>query len=170
MFCELIKSWEAKAFFMVFLPVVEGVFPVDDVFFDRYSVSSALFVVGCVFDKEGGCLFVKNAKRDFGWEFVGGKAEEGEKPVDCLKREVFEEVGLAVLNVRHVAFVVDHFKAPKGSFTLKGFAFYAECKDSVLTLDSKEIKEAGFFKDLPGKMAWNDGEIFEVAKKFRESL
>lgn len=37
------------------------------------------------------------------WELPGGKLEEGEQPMDALKRELFEEIGIEVLDANFLS-------------------------------------------------------------------
>ena len=48
---------------------------------------------GLVRRADGRVLLVKNPRR--GWEFPGGVIEQGETPIQALKREIFEESGVA---------------------------------------------------------------------------
>lgn len=38
----------------------------------------------------------KNMKLPLKWEFAGGKIEEGETDVECIKREIFEELNIKI--------------------------------------------------------------------------
>ncbi|MFZ5954407.1 MAG: (deoxy)nucleoside triphosphate pyrophosphohydrolase [Candidatus Dependentiae bacterium] len=56
-------------------------------------------VIAAVFAKDGKVLIAQRAKKDvlFGkWEFPGGKLEDNETEHECLKRELFEELGIHV--------------------------------------------------------------------------
>ena len=50
-----------------------------------------------VVDKEGSVLLAKNVKGQ--WEIPGGGLDFGEDALDCLKRELKEELGLSVSSV-----------------------------------------------------------------------
>ena len=58
------------------------------------------FHVTCAIVENGGLVLAAqrgaNMKLPFKWEFPGGKIDEGESPEECLKREMFEEMSIAV--------------------------------------------------------------------------
>ncbi|MBS7652719.1 MAG: 8-oxo-dGTP diphosphatase [Candidatus Bathyarchaeia archaeon] len=57
----------------------------------------------CHIVKDDKLLLQRKSKGLFGggkWNGVGGKLEAGETPEECVKREVYEETGLRVSNLR----------------------------------------------------------------------
>ena len=71
----------------------------------------------CYIEKDGAYLMLHRIKkvgdenRDK-WIGSGGKLEEGESPFDCVRREVFEEVGLTLGRVSYrgiITFVSDRY-------------------------------------------------------------
>ncbi|MDY6948043.1 MAG: 8-oxo-dGTP diphosphatase MutT [Pseudomonadota bacterium] len=58
-------------------------------------------VAGALFDEQGRVLIAQRPPgkhMEGGWEFPGGKREAGEQPLDTLKRELQEELGVEVLD------------------------------------------------------------------------
>ncbi len=53
------------------------------------------------------CQRPAHKTRAFQWEFVGGKAEEGETLIQALKRECMEELGV-VVSAGEIFYEVDH--------------------------------------------------------------
>ncbi len=53
------------------------------------------------------CQRPANKTRAFQWEFVGGKAEEGETLIQALERECMEELGVRI-KAEDIFFEVDH--------------------------------------------------------------
>ena len=67
----------------------------------RFTVTAG----ACVLDRDGRVLILKHAFRaGSGWGLPGGFIERGEQPEDALRRELREEVGLEIRDVR-IAFV-----------------------------------------------------------------
>lgn len=48
-----------------------------------------------LFDESGNILIVKPTYKD-GWSVPGGVVEENESPLECVKREILEELGISV--------------------------------------------------------------------------
>ena len=54
-------------------------------------------IAAAIIENNGKVLIAQRAKKDAllgKWEFPGGKVEEGETLHECLKRELFEELGI----------------------------------------------------------------------------
>jgi 8-oxo-dGTP diphosphatase len=64
----------------------------------------------CYIEKDGAYLMLHRIKKvndenHDKWIGIGGKLEEGESPFDCVRREVFEEVGLTLNTLRYAGFI-----------------------------------------------------------------
>ncbi len=61
------------------------------------QTSPKKFIAAAVIERDGKMFIAQRADRgcNFGkWEFPGGKVEAGETLEECLKRELFEELGI----------------------------------------------------------------------------
>ncbi len=69
----------------------------------------------CYIEKDGKYLMLHRIKKENDvnrdkWIGVGGKFLEGESPEECAEREIFEETGLCVKNLRYRAEII--FECP----------------------------------------------------------
>lgn len=64
------------------------------------------------------------------WEFPGGKMEEGEKPEDCVVREILEEFGITIQVTGFFAESIHTF--PEGQ--LRIFAYYCQWVGGEISL------------------------------------
>lgn len=97
---------------------------------------------GFIRNQEGKFLLVKSYKWKDVWSVPGGHVELGERIVDTLRREIFEEVGLKVEPTRVLA--VREAIFPKGFIKKKHFIFFdylCETKSSKVKLDKKELSD-----------------------------
>ena len=93
---------------------------------------------GIVLNEKDEILMVKT--HNAGWVFPGGQVEVGENVIDAVKREVMEEVGLKVKNIRY-------YKSQPWAFSgslLLGFFCELDGSDEI-TLDTNELAQAGWF-------------------------
>ena len=119
-------------------------------------------------------LMTKYAKNHSSYQkyaLVAGYAEVGESLEDTVRREVWEEVGIRVKNIRY-------YKSQPWSFTdalLVGFFCEAD-GDSEIHMDQEELSEAKWFdrNHLPREHSESSisltGEMIEVFKKGLEKV
>lgn len=93
----------------------------------------------------------KNFRRDY-YGLVAGFVETGETLEECVAREVFEETGLKVANIRY--FASQPWPYPMGLM----IGFKADYVEGDIALRDGELRDAAFFtRDsipaIPGKMS-----------------
>lgn len=99
-------------------------------------------IKGIVIDEEGRILLSREDNDK--WEMLGGGLDHNEDPIDCLRREVFEEAGLEITSVSEVP---KYFlTAPRHGFDtfLANIIYEITLKDLNFT-PSEECQELRFF-------------------------
>ena len=108
----------------------------------RFAVTAGAIVT----DSRGHVLLLKHRFRPgSGWGLPGGFIEQGEQPEEALRRELREEIGLEVAELK--LFTVRAFKTPKQV----EIVFMGQAMSAIGSPDelSFEIQEVGWF--LPGE-------------------
>src|SRR6185295_6599679 len=123
----------------------------------RFTVTAGALI----FNQNGQILLLKHRFRaGSGWGLPGGFLEAGEQPIDALRRELREEIGLEVKDVE--IFGVRSFKKPKQVEVL----FLCRANGSV-TPRSMEVERAEWFslQSLPTGLPRDQRLIVERAAK-----
>ncbi|GBC64144.1 hypothetical protein DENIS_5162 [Desulfonema ishimotonii] len=116
-------------------------------YFRQPAGSRPLVGVGVMVFRDGKVLLGKrkNAHGAGAWQFPGGHLEFGESPEACARREVFEETGLRIRNVRTGPYTNDIFAADRKHYiTLFVIAEYAS--GDVALREPDKCEEWGWFE------------------------
>ena len=116
-------------------------------------ISPAIIVL---VEKDGKILLARHSYRNQDmYTCIAGFLEHGETLEECVAREVFEETGLAVKNIRYAGSQSWPFP---DQFMV---AFYADWASGEIKVDPSEILEADWFDrtalpnhPMPGTVAW----------------
>ncbi len=95
-------------------------------------------------------LLTRHPRR--GWEFPGGKVEEGETPEEAAIREVNEETGAFVGSIRYVG----QYRVDGRSGTIIKNVYYAEIREIKAKNDYMETDGPVFIHTLPSDIRTNE--------------
>ena len=123
-------------------------------------------VVAAVIKDNGRIFATQRGYGDFkgGWEFPGGKIEEGETPQEALKREICEELDTEIV----VGDLIDTIEYDYPTFHLSMDCFWCEIVNGDLVL--KEHQAARWLdKDTIKDVQWLPADI-ELIEKIQSQL
>ena len=118
-------------------------------------------VVAAVIRKENRVFATQRGYGEYkdGWEFPGGKIEEGETPEQALKREIMEELDTEIT----VGELIDTIEYDYPNFHLSMDCFWCELVSGDLTL--KEHEAAKWLdKNTLGSVSWLPADITLIDK------
>ena len=121
-------------------------------------------------DGEGRVLLSRRALDPFAgkWDVPGGFLEEGEHPLDCVRRELREETGIGLVNVSLLGIWMDEYEYKRRLVATLNFYFAAQMGDGALE-PADDVAELRWFvpDDVPAdELAF--GHIPDVLSAWRE--
>ncbi len=110
----------------------------DQILFMKKEVSAVVFING----KNEILIYLRDKKNSIPypnkWSILGGHIEEGEEPIDALKREVKEEIGYDIGQ----SIYLDHFNDGVGN---KVYVYKSRINKEIRELNLTEGQKLGYF-------------------------
>lgn len=108
-----------------------------------FMVRPKTFGVKCVIENDEEILLIKNSYGGYKkWMFPGGGIKKNETPEEAVKREVFEEVGLEIEDLRKIG----EYNSTKEFKRDNVVVFSGRSKNKKIDIDFSEIAEARWFR------------------------
>lgn len=104
----------------------------------------------------------KSMKLPLKWEFAGGKIEAGESEIDCIKREIFEELNIRIKIEKRLKPVIHQYS----EFEIELIPFIAEYISGELTL-KEHLDFVLANKEELHKLDWAEADL-PILKEFLE--
>jgi NAD+ diphosphatase len=106
-----------------------------------YFFNPTIAAAGLVLNKEGQMLFIERAKEPAKGKlaFVGGFIDAGEIAEQALEREIEEEVGLKVGNIKYVGSFPNTYRYKNIDYPVLDFFYSATCSNTHAQLDQSEV-------------------------------
>ena len=125
------------------------------------SLPTYKYVVICT-NYQGKWILSKHKKRNT-WETQGGHIEDGEAPLECAKRELFEESGITDAEL----FPVCDYVGYNSKSSANGIVFLAVVH-SLGELPESEMNETRIFDTLPAELTYpqTSPKLYAEAEKF----
>lgn len=87
------------------------------------------------------------------WDIPGGFLENGEDPIEGLKREIKEELSVDIKPIELLTIVVDEYGYVKGDFYTLNLFYRSKIKSGEVRLDSENSDYGWFSKE---NIPWNE--------------
>ena len=131
-----------------------------------YLLRPQAFGVVCLIEYQENVLLVQHSYIKDKWAVPGGGIKRGEDAATAVRREVWEEVGIGVPNLRELGTVYSTREFKRDTIT----CFWARITDNKFMIDNKEIIRAGWFPigHLPEDSSWLLDEIVGMRREISE--